>query len=420
MEITYEFNTNECPNKYFVFNKAVKCYVNLLNIQSLGYKEYKKRNNEIIFVIENSLIVYFTISKTTYLPTEYPFASGKEYADIIHPDKIYNYPPNYFVSIQEMTYNNLFKFNFTKFFDDNKFIYGDFQYFVFNGLTNTFGYIKNNIDHFMKSYPEFNLEKIYSVWEGIPYYGIIYEAILDNHVGYALCLTKSINVHSLARKKFGTIVYSTYSSFSNNKRRNTKYGTFSNDNSFEVDENFSKIMIRLINKVNYTKEPVYQLYDKYIKYLIVEIGVKEPNLLHSAKEHLFDRIYNNEFSNYERFPYIDGTSKWKSEQLVYDCLIKLYGEKNIIRQYRPLWLQTYRGNLTYDFYLPKLNIGIEYQGKQHFEPVSIFGGEDGFLKGQERDKLKATLSKQNNVPLIYINYWEKISVELIKNKIDNI
>ena len=42
MEITYKFDVNECPNKYFVFNKAVKCFVNLLNAKSLDMRNIKE------------------------------------------------------------------------------------------------------------------------------------------------------------------------------------------------------------------------------------------------------------------------------------------------------------------------------------------------------------------------------------------
>lgn len=60
--------------------------------------------------------------------------------------------------------------------------------------------------------------------------------------------------------------------------------------------------------------------------------------------------------------------------------------------------------LSYDFFLPDLNIAIEYQGKQHYEPVEIFGGEAAFIKQQERDSRKRKLSLENNIKLIEIRY----------------
>lgn len=43
-----------------------------------------------------------------------------------------------------------------------------------------------------------------------------------------------------------------------------------------------------------------------------------------------------------------------------------------------------------DFYLPKQNIAIEYQGEQHFKPVSTFGGETGYELCKLRDQNKLT------------------------------
>lgn len=68
-----------------------------------------------------------------------------------------------------------------------------------------------------------------------------------------------------------------------------------------------------------------------------------------------------------------------------------------ISQYKPKWLEL----LSYDFYLPNLNIAIECQGIQHFLPVETFGGEEELLKTIERDKRKKMLSKKHNISLIY-------------------
>lgn len=66
-----------------------------------------------------------------------------------------------------------------------------------------------------------------------------------------------------------------------------------------------------------------------------------------------------------------------------------------------------------------LNVAIEYQGKQHFEPVEIFGGEEHFKDQVYRDKLKKELSAANGVSLVYINYWDDISPDLIRERVEN-
>lgn len=58
---------------------------------------------------------------------------------------------------------------------------------------------------------------------------------------------------------------------------------------------------------------------------------------------------------------------------------------------------------------------IEYDGKQHFEPIDFFGGEDGFRKTQERDKIKNAYCKSHNIPLLRLPYT--LSINEIKTKI---
>ena len=49
---------------------------------------------------------------------------------------------------------------------------------------------------------------------------------------------------------------------------------------------------------------------------------------------------------------------------------------------------------------------IEYDGKQHFEQIDYFGGENGFLYTQHNDKIKNYYCNDNNIELIRIPYWE--------------
>ncbi|MCC4389143.1 PDDEXK family nuclease [Limosilactobacillus reuteri] len=60
--------------------------------------------------------------------------------------------------------------------------------------------------------------------------------------------------------------------------------------------------------------------------------------------------------------------------------------------------------LSYDFYLPELNILIEYQGKQHYKPIDFFGGEETYRKQLRHDELKRMYAKENEIELIEIPY----------------
>lgn len=96
----------------------------------------------------------------------------------------------------------------------------------------------------------------------------------------------------------------------------------------------------------------------------------------------------------------------KGERAVELCL-KKYGI-NYIREYR---LSPYR--YRFDFFLPELNIFIEFNGLQHYKPVNIFGGEEAFHKTKQRDGIKKNLIKAINGRLIVIphTYLNENAVE---------
>ena len=73
--------------------------------------------------------------------------------------------------------------------------------------------------------------------------------------------------------------------------------------------------------------------------------------------------------------------------------------------------------LPFDYYLPDLNIAIEYDGIQHFKPVDLFGGEQAFLILQKHDEIKTDYCKEHNIELIRIPYTttDEEIIEIINN-----
>lgn len=68
-----------------------------------------------------------------------------------------------------------------------------------------------------------------------------------------------------------------------------------------------------------------------------------------------------------------------------------------------------------DFYLPKNNAIIEYNGGQHYFPVKIFGGENAFEKQQDRDLALRIYCKRHKIKLIEIPYTDFGKIEYILN-----
>ena len=70
--------------------------------------------------------------------------------------------------------------------------------------------------------------------------------------------------------------------------------------------------------------------------------------------------------------------------------------------------------LPFDFYLPDYNICIEYNGRQHYEPIKKWGGVDSLNEIKKRDKIKMEYCKLNNIPLIIIKYNDIVLNKLKK------
>ena len=56
---------------------------------------------------------------------------------------------------------------------------------------------------------------------------------------------------------------------------------------------------------------------------------------------------------------------------------------------------------------------IEFQGKQHYKPVSAYGGEEQFKVQQEHDRRKRQYANDNNIKLLEIPYWDYENIEEI-------
>jgi hypothetical protein len=60
--------------------------------------------------------------------------------------------------------------------------------------------------------------------------------------------------------------------------------------------------------------------------------------------------------------------------------------------------------LKFDFYIPSINLCIEYNGLQHYKPVDFFGGEIYYKGIVMRDNIKKEYCIKNNIKLLIIKY----------------
>ena len=104
---------------------------------------------------------------------------------------------------------------------------------------------------------------------------------------------------------------------------------------------------------------------------------------------------------------------WTSETRLFNIIKKLFPNMKVERHFRPYYLK----GLELDIFIGDLKLGLEYQGKQHFEPVKHWGGKKAHAELKKRDTKKKKLCKSLGISIIYFNHNEIISANLVKNKI---
>lgn len=113
----------------------------------------------------------------------------------------------------------------------------------------------------------------------------------------------------------------------------------------------------------------------------------------------------------------EGCPKCNSSKLEEEIRLFLKDNKiNFEEQKTFDWLVS-EGHMFLDFYLPKYNIAIECQGKQHFVENKFFGGKIGFEKRVELDNIKKQLCEEHGVRLLYYsNLGIEYPYEVIEDK----
>lgn len=88
-------------------------------------------------------------------------------------------------------------------------------------------------------------------------------------------------------------------------------------------------------------------------------------------------------------------------------LMKLFDENNINFETEKIFPDLkYTSYLRYDFYLPDLNVLVEYHGEHHFGE-GIYYREDVII----HDRIKFDYAKDNNIPIIYYTNSKRIYKE---------
>lgn len=70
--------------------------------------------------------------------------------------------------------------------------------------------------------------------------------------------------------------------------------------------------------------------------------------------------------------------------------------------------------LPFDFYIPHLNLVIEYDGEFHYKSTPFKSTASNYLDDRiKKDSIKTKYCEDNNIKLLRIPYWEKDNIETI-------
>jgi hypothetical protein len=99
---------------------------------------------------------------------------------------------------------------------------------------------------------------------------------------------------------------------------------------------------------------------------------------------------------------------WEGEELICRTLNAL-GIK--YKRQAPIVVDNHRYKFDVEITVDGQSRYIEYDGEQHFRPVSIFGDQEGFNRTREADIIKNNHCYQNNIPLLRIPYKDKSNID---------
>jgi len=183
---------------------------------------------------------------------------------------------------------------------------------------------------------------------------------------------------------------------------------------FVVNESINYNNLEYLKKFFLRENDFYE-YIKWDTSRLIEVG-KFYELPHLIKKAIVSQIKiilrnsENILRKKRNMPLIG--EGWISETDLFYKIKEEFRNYRVIHSSKPIWL----GKQHLDIYIEELNIGIEYQGKQHFEAVDFFGGEESFIKNIERDLRKKQLCEENGCLLIYAleNYYIEEIFEIIR------
>ncbi len=172
----------------------------------------------------------------------------------------------------------------------------------------------------------------------------------------------------------------------------------------------SKLEIRKRNKIRFIEKSISCHSGKYDYSLVEYISDKKKVKIMCQKHGIFYQQPNTHINGV-------GCPSCSSSKGELKILKYLQDKKIRFEKERKFENCSFVNDLIFDFYLPDKNTCIEFDGKQHFNSIKFFGGEECLNKTILRDKIKNTYCKANNIKLVRIPYYDYDKIEKILENI---
>lgn len=229
-------------------------------------------------------------------------------------------------------------------------------------------------------------------------------------------------------------------------------------------EDTIKEIIRIKNEFGYFSKPLMEKYGKIntkvvqriwgsFSKMYEELGIeRHPSGIIASDEEVIEdikRVYN-QFGTINYF-LLDNEGKYslfvyKTRFKGIDNIRKIVGEINpksggsveakyTINKYAkylndtPIYEKTFNwlknpktnANLKIDGFFPKYNIGIEYNGPQHYQTMDYYHQDEEQLEYRKYlDQLKIDLCKEHGIKIITVNYFDKLTENYINSSINKV
>lgn len=214
-----------------------------------------------------------------------------------------------------------------------------------------------------------------------------------------------INVTTYASKLnlFGTVydnivkMYSTEEEFNTYKERQQKHKTQTGRKSHQGNK--------------YTDEDLESEFKRVFDESIKLTGSNPARRVFNELSTIDDSVYRHRHGIpfgeiVEHYGYVFDLTNNKSEKLVIETIGNMLNESPIPQKTFDWLLSIKDYKLRCDGYYPINKLVVEFDGRQHYEAIPNWGGEEAFINIQANDKIKDTLIPQHGMTIIRISCYD--------------